>query len=87
MMEQPFEPGFLRPQPPLHHCEEEVVWLNPTESQCAIQWDNQMCSSTAAGEEGRQLGGGAPHPCLAPTSLSLPPTSASSLFLPPFQRQ
>ena len=47
--EQPFEPGFLRPQPPLYHCEEETTWLNPTQGQCPIQWDDQMCSHSAAG--------------------------------------
>ena len=47
--EQPFEPGFLRPQPPLYHSEEEAMWLNPTQGQCPIQWDTLMCSHSAAG--------------------------------------
>ena len=49
MAEQPFEPGFLRPQPPLYHSEDEAIWLNPTQSQCPIQWDTLMCSHSATG--------------------------------------
>ena len=49
MAEQPYEPGFLRPHPPLYHSEDEAIWLNPTQSQCPIQWDTLMCSHSATG--------------------------------------
>lgn len=52
-LEQPFEPGFIRPLPPLHSCPDEVVWLNPTESQYSIQWDTLMFMSGT--EEIRRL--------------------------------
>jgi hypothetical protein len=44
-LEQPFEPGFIRPLPPLHACNNEVVWLNPTDSQYSIQWDTMMIAT------------------------------------------
>lgn len=43
LMEQPFEPGFIRPLPPLYSCSDEVMWMNPTESKFSVQWDEQMC--------------------------------------------
>ena len=49
MAEQTFEPGLLRPRPPLYHSEEETIWLNPFQTQCPIQWDTLMCSHSAAG--------------------------------------
>lgn len=55
IMEQPFEPGFMRPLPPLHSCDDEVMWLNPTESQYSIQWDNQMCQVESPKAEARKL--------------------------------
>ena len=55
--EQPFEPGFLRPQPPLYHSEEEAMWLNSTQGQCPIQWDTLMCSHSAAGVLFQPTGG------------------------------
>jgi hypothetical protein len=48
MAEQTFEPGFLRPQPPLYHSEEEAIWLGPSQTQCPIQWDTLMCSHSTA---------------------------------------
>ncbi|CAI8045303.1 CCR4-NOT transcription complex subunit 11 [Geodia barretti] len=48
MAEQTFEPGLLRPRPPLYHSEEETIWLNPFQTQCPIQWDTLMCSHSAA---------------------------------------
>ncbi|KAL5457229.1 hypothetical protein EMCRGX_G034474 [Ephydatia muelleri] len=43
LTDQVFEPGFLRPVPPLYVCEDEVTWLNPSGTQYSIQWDDQMC--------------------------------------------
>lgn len=48
--DQTFEPGFLRPHPPLYHSDDEAIWLNPTQTQCPIQWDTLMCSHSAAGQ-------------------------------------
>lgn len=43
LTDQVFEPGFLRPVPPLYVCEDEVTWLNPSGTQYSILWDDQMC--------------------------------------------
>jgi hypothetical protein len=48
MAEQTFEPGLLRPRPPLYHSDEETIWLNPFQTLCPIQWDTLMCSHSAA---------------------------------------
>jgi hypothetical protein len=55
-LEQPFEPGFIRPLPPLHACNNEVVWLNPTDSQYSIQWDTMMIATGTDGGCGQGCG-------------------------------
>lgn len=53
LTEQPFEPSFIRPLPPLHPCSNEIMWLTPSESQYSIKWDPLMC--TSSGSEVRKL--------------------------------
>ena len=59
-VETPFDPGFMRPTPPLHRVDDEVgivmvmcnfivcaakvTWLNPAGGQFDIKWDVAMCS-------------------------------------------
>ncbi|XP_065898324.1 CCR4-NOT transcription complex subunit 11-like [Dysidea avara] len=55
-VETPFEPGFVRPPPPLHKVEDEVTWLNPAGGQFDIKWDTAMCSPSS-----HQGGSGGSH--------------------------
>ena len=72
-METPFEPGFMRPTPPLHRVDDEVgvvmtihhiilyvkvTWLNPAGGQFDIKWDVAMCSSQHHGNTNGNSSGG-----------------------------
>ncbi|XP_065178009.1 CCR4-NOT transcription complex subunit 11-like [Sycon ciliatum] len=46
-----FEPPMLRPPPPLHTVEDELMWLNPPMSPPSIQWDYTMCIPVATTQE------------------------------------
>eukprot|EP00118_Oscarella_pearsei_P001288 m.7049 g.7049 ORF g.7049 m.7049 type:complete len:432 (+) comp17608_c0_seq1:29-1324(+) len=50
-----FEPSFVRPPPPLHVSDDEVIWLNPSEKTFLPEWDISMCISNSAGVEVRKL--------------------------------
>jgi hypothetical protein len=43
-----FEPGLVRPAPPLHVSSIEATWMNPTDGQYDVQWDFNMCQSSTA---------------------------------------
>ncbi|XP_033102375.1 CCR4-NOT transcription complex subunit 11-like [Anneissia japonica] len=54
-MEKYFQPEFIRLPPPLHVCEDELVWMNPVETDIKVMWDSTMCVSNTAGHEVKRL--------------------------------
>lgn len=56
VVNQAYHPEMLRLAPPLHCCEDELVWLNmTTPSEHKIAYDNNMCVSNCAGVEAKKL--------------------------------
>lgn len=54
-LEQTLQPPFFRFTPPLHKSESEFLWMNPTDRNYNIEWDEMMCSENSIEIEVRQL--------------------------------
>ncbi|XP_060536210.1 CCR4-NOT transcription complex subunit 11 isoform X2 [Cylas formicarius] len=51
-----YKPEFVTLAPPLHNCQDEPIWLNPTTpKEHLIAYDATMCVPDTAGYEARQL--------------------------------
>uniref|UniRef100_T1JGY1 CCR4-NOT transcription complex subunit 11 n=1 Tax=Strigamia maritima TaxID=126957 RepID=T1JGY1_STRMM len=56
IVEQCLKPELIRLAPPLHVCEDELVWLHVTKpSEHKVAWDPSMCMSNSAGVEAKRL--------------------------------
>ncbi|KAI5708288.1 hypothetical protein M8J77_019862 [Diaphorina citri] len=56
LVNQYYKPEFLRLVPPLHVCEDELIWLNLVDpSEHKIAYDSTMCVSNSAGVEAKKL--------------------------------
>ncbi|XP_071957160.1 CCR4-NOT transcription complex subunit 11-like isoform X2 [Antedon mediterranea] len=54
-MSKYFKPEFIRLPPPLHVCEDELIWMNPVDVDINLAWDTTMCVSNTTGLEVKRL--------------------------------
>ncbi|XP_038053040.1 CCR4-NOT transcription complex subunit 11-like [Patiria miniata] len=54
-MDASFRPELIRLAPPLHVCEDELVWMNPVTADHNLAWDHTMCVNNSAGIEVKRL--------------------------------
>lgn len=55
-LQKNYKPEFVTLAPPLHNCEDELVWFNVTSpGEHAVAYDNTLCVSNCAGQEVRKL--------------------------------